>query len=157
MRYFCKIFWQGKGRGFQFLNPSLDLPLSWVGVSCIENHNYFIMSPYREIRGILFFTYPSVCLSAKNQTLVIPFERQEKGISFVCTLWQDISWMLWFLTSRLWPWSWTYFFKTLTLATPFEWLVIGISYVCICTYLAVRPFFGYFNFGTSTLEVWGTF
>ena len=50
-----------------------------------------------------------------------------------------------FLTSWPWPWSLTYFWKTLSLAITFLPEVIGLSY-CTCIFLVTKPFTWYHNF-----------
>ena len=62
-----------------------------------------------------------------------------------------------FLTSWPWPWSLTYFWKTLTLAITFKPEEMGLSY-CTCVFLVTRPFTCYHNFWPRDpdLEVWPT-
>ena len=57
-----------------------------------------------------------------------------------------------------WPWSLTYFWKTLTLAITFLPEVRGLSF-CICIFLVIRPFTWYRKFWPCDLhlEVWPTF
>ena len=66
-----------------------------------------------------------------------------------------------FFTSWPWPWSLTYFSKTLTLAITFLPEVIGLSYfTCAwCVFLVIRPFTWYCNIWPHDLdlEVWPTF
>ena len=64
-------------------------------------------------------------------------------------------WVPKFLTSWPWPWSLTYFQKTLTLAIASLPEEVWLSYF-ICTFLVTRPFHGYQNFWPSDLdlEVW---
>ena len=63
-----------------------------------------------------------------------------------------------FFTLWPWPWSLTYFWKTLTLAITFLSVVVGLSY-CTCVLLETRPFTLYHNFlpRDLDLEVWPTF
>ena len=74
------------------------------------------------------------------------------------SLWQDLSHGTIILTYWPWPWSLTYFSKTLTLAITFKPDVIGHSYFT-CVFLVTRPFTWYHNFWPSDLdiEVWPTF
>ena len=50
-----------------------------------------------------------------------------------------------FFTLWPWPWSLTYFWKTLTLAITFKPEEIKLSY-CTCVFLVTRPFTWYHNF-----------
>ena len=57
-----------------------------------------------------------------------------------------------------WPWSLTYFSKTLILAITFKPEELGLSY-CICAFLVIRPLTSFHNFWRSdlNLEIWPTF
>ena len=59
---------------------------------------------------------------------------------------------------NVWPWSWTYFWKTLTLAITFKPEEMGFSYYT-CVFLVTRLFTVYHNFWLCDLdlEVWPTF
>ena len=61
----------------------------------------------------------------------------------------------WYHNLWLWPWSLTYFWKTLTLARTFKPEVIELSY-CICVFLVTRHFKWYHSFLPCNLdlEVW---
>ena len=61
------------------------------------------------------------------------------------------------LYHKFWPWSLTYFWKTLTLAITFKPEVIGLSY-CTCVFIVTRPFTWYHNIWPCDfdLQVWPT-
>ena len=64
----------------------------------------------------------------------------------------------WFMTSLPWPWSLTYFSKTVTLAITFLQEVMGLSYFT-CVFLVTRLYTWYCNIWPYDLdlEVWPTF
>ena len=76
--------------------------------------------------------------------MCIPCDKTFQMVPYYLTLWP-------------WPWSLTYFWKTLTLAITFKPEVIGLSY-CTCVFLVTRPFTWYHNFRPYdfNLEVWPT-
>ena len=77
--------------------------------------------------------------------MCIPYDKTFHLLPYYVTLWT-------------WPWSLTYFWKTLTLAITFKPEVIGLSY-CTCVFLVTWPFTWYHNIGPCNLdlEVWPTF
>ena len=79
-------------------------------------------------------------------------------ISRVYSLRQDLSHGTIIFDLWPWPWSMTYFWKTLALVITFLPEVIGFSY-CTCVFPVTRPFTWYHNFWLCDLdlEVWPTF
>ena len=73
-------------------------------------------------------------------------------ISYVYSLWQDLSHGTIIFTLLPWPWSLTYFWKTLTLDITFKPEVIRLSY-CTCVFLVTRPFTRYHIFYLVTLTL----
>ena len=65
---------------------------------------------------------------------------------------KTVPWVPQFLTSWPWPWSLTYFSKTLTLAITFERQVMGLSYYT-CVFLMTSPFYWCQNFWPPDLDL----
>ena len=113
----------------------------------------FLASRHKYVRLANVVALPSVSASVawtENLTLAITTKPDRAFILHLCIfVTRPLTWDHNFLP---WPWSLTYFWKTLTLAITFKPEDVRLSY-CKCVFLVTRPFTWYHNYWPCDLDL----
>ena len=121
----------------------------------------FLCPRDRRSGGILFLSCLSFCLPLWNLNLANNFWKvSARALIFHMSIPRDktFQWVPLFFTLWPWPWSLTYFFKTLTVLITFELWVLELWYFT-WVFLVIRPIRWYHNFWPCDLDlrVWPIF